>query len=81
MSTEEERVIITKPIIGIAHMQVCAASDATDEEILSACNRGNPSGTEHGWSIVCRTDDEFCGKLAPVQCASDATRTHYMVAC
>ena len=76
-----DRVVVVSPVVGIAHMRVCAASDATDDEILSVCNRLNPSGTSHGWSTVCRGDDNFWGKVGPVQCADDPTRTHFMVAC
>ena len=78
---EQGRVIVTRPIVGIAHMQVCAAQDASDDEILAVCNRENPSGTEHGWGTVCRADDEFWGKVGPVTCQSDPTRVHFMVAC
>jgi hypothetical protein len=76
-----DRVIVTRPIVGIAHMQVCAAADATDEEILAECNRENPSGTTHGWSTVCRGDDEFWGKTAQVPCQSNPARIHFLVAC
>ncbi len=75
------RVIVTRAIQGIAHMQVCAVSDATDEEILDVCNRENPSGTSQGWATVCKCDDDFWGKVAPVKCADDPTRTHFMVGC
>lgn len=75
------RVVVTRPIKGIAHMQVCAVSDATDEEILEVCNRLNPSGAEHGWSSVCHEDSAFWGKVAPIQCADDPTRTHFIVSC
>ena len=75
------RVLVTKPIVGIAHMQVCAANDATDDEILAVCNAQNPSGTSHGWGTVCRTASEFWGPVGPVPCADDASRTHFLVAC
>jgi hypothetical protein len=75
------RVLVTRAIVGVAHMQVCAANDATDEEILAVCNQENPSGTSRGWSSVCRADDEFWGKLAPVTCSDDPKRLHYMVSC
>ena len=75
------RVMVTRSICGIAHMQVCAAADATDDEILDVCNRENPSGTEHGWSAVCRGDSEFWGQTAPVTCQSDPERVHFMVSC
>jgi hypothetical protein len=80
-----DKVVITKPVIGIFHMQVCACNTATDEEILAACNAKNPSGTSAGWTQVIReTDDEKFGhenNKAPVQCADDPTRTHYMIVC
>jgi hypothetical protein len=79
--TAEQRVIVTRAIMGICHMQVCACKDATDEEILATCNSENPSGTQNGWSVVCHADDEFWGKLAPVKCEDDPERIHYMVAC
>lgn len=76
-----ERVVITKAICGIFHMQVCAVQDATDEEILARCNCDNPSGTSHGWSKVFRVDDEFWGRTAPVECAQGGGRVHFMVGC
>jgi hypothetical protein len=78
---ETERVIITKPMVGAVHMQVCAVNDATDEEILAVCNRENWSGTQNGWATVCRSDDEFWGKVGPVPCADNPERTHFIVAC
>lgn len=79
--TSMPRVVVTKPIVGIAHMQVCAVADATDAEILAVCNRHNPSGTTHGWAMVCRADDEFWGKVGPTACADDPARTHLLVGC
>lgn len=76
-----KRVIVTRPIFGICHMQVCAAKDATDEEILEVCNRENLAGTQNGWSHVCREDSEFWGPTAPVTCADDENRLHILVAC
>lgn len=80
-AAREPRVVVTRAICGIAHMQVCAAADATDAEILAICNVENPAGTSNGWGIVHRGNDDFWGKLAPVECASDATRMHFMVGC
>lgn len=78
-----DRVIITAPIIGPAHMQVCAVSDVSDEEILEVCNRQNPSGTQLGWARVHRANDPggLIEKTAPVQCAQHADRTHFLVNC
>lgn len=74
-----DRVVITRPIHGIAAMQVCAASDATDEEILAVCNKENPSGTTNGWCEVVRATREYAE--GPVTCADDNTRTHFLVVC
>ena len=76
-----DRVIITKPIVGICHMQVCAHESVTDEEILKKCNQENPSGTTNGWTTVHHTDDEFWGKIGPVRCKDYADRKHYMISC
>lgn len=75
------RVVVTKSAVGVFHMQVCAVADATDEEILAVCNRENPSGTKNGWSSVCRSDDEFWGKVGPVDCAQESGRVHFLVGC
>ncbi len=74
------KVIVTRPILGICNMQVCAEATATDEEILSVCNSQNPSGTEKGWSQVKRAG---VGKNDgwPVVCADDPLRAHFIVAC
>lgn len=79
-----KRVIVTRPIVGIVHMQVCAVEDATDEEILAVCNRENRAGTTHGWTTVIRcADAERAGvpSAAPVRCASVPTRMHFLVSC
>ncbi|MCH8135376.1 MAG: hypothetical protein IIB77_05285, partial [Proteobacteria bacterium] len=52
MDEEQPRVIITKAMVGICHMQVCAIDDATDEEILEKCNAENLAGTKNGWGHV-----------------------------
>jgi hypothetical protein len=76
-----DRVTVTQYMMGLCHMQVCAVPDATDEEILAVCNRENPSGTAGGWSVVRRADDASWGPVGPVQCESDPTRMHFLVAC
>ncbi len=80
-----ERVIVTRQFVNICTMQVCAVSDATDDEILAVCNRENTSGTSMGWSEVLRVADEdnmFKGSnKLPVACADDPTRLHFLVLC
>jgi len=74
------KVIITKPMQGICHMQVCAEKDTSDEEILDVCNRENPSGTKAGWSEVIRNDKEHPVNN-PVTCDDHSSRTHFLVVC
>ena len=83
-SEEEEttnRVIITRAMLGICYMQVCAVADAPDDEILAVCNRENPSGTTLGWCSVDRSVDGGLGTPGPKQCADDSSRLHFLVAC
>ena len=77
-----DRVIVTRPMLGPYGMQVCAASDATDEEILAVCNRDNPSGTTNGWGRVYRKDERDGGGFdGPIACADDSSRLHFLVSC
>jgi len=73
-----ERVQITRNMVGLCYMQVCAVEDATDHEILDVCNRRNPSGTTMGWTRVVR---EAADKSAPITCEDEPNRTHFLVAC
>ena len=78
----EARVVITQPVVGICYMQVCAAADATDEEILGLCNGENPSGTTNGWTRVIREGTHGNGDGdRPRTCADDPGRTHFLVVC
>ena len=74
------KVIVTRQMIGICYMQVCAESDATDEEILEVCNRENPAGTRNGWMTVAR-DNEEDSRLRPVSCDDDPNRKHFIIIC
>jgi len=75
-----KRVQITRPMIGICYMQVCAVSDATDKEILEVANRENPSGTSNGWIIVAKEDNED-KNARPVVCEDDKNRKHFIIIC
>lgn len=78
------RVQVSDPYASFFMMQVCAESDATDEEILEVCNRDNPAGTTNGWSEVIREPDGSLGKeenKAPIQCEDHPGRTHFLVLC
>ena len=78
------RVEVTKAIVNIFTMQVCAVSDVSDMEILDVCNTKNPAGTMNGWGIVVRTPNGKLGQeenKAPVTCAEDNKRTHFLVLC
>lgn len=80
-----ERVVVTKFMLGLCGMQVCAVANATDEEILEVCNRENPSGTSGGWGAVIREikeDDMFYTKEnLPIVCGDDPKRKHFIVLC
>lgn len=78
------RVQVTKSLLGLLSMQVCAVSDATDEEILEVCNRERPSGTMIGWAKVIRDPDGDLGEppeSAPVNCEECDGRIHFVVLC
>ena len=75
-----KRVEITRMMLGICHMQVCAMHDATDEEILDVANAENPAGTTNGWVKVCRDDEEDEDKR-PVVCEDDIDRRHFLLVC
>jgi hypothetical protein len=76
MTKITERMITMNPFAGLCHMVVCAHKDCTREEILNFCNHDNPSGTTYGWSAI-----ENEGDMAPVICANDHDRIHYVIAC
>ena len=81
---ESKRVLVTRPMVGLCHMQVCSVPDATDAEILQVCNGENPSGTSGGWGTVIRLPagkDEFFQTPGPVPCADDPSRLHMLVGC
>lgn len=80
MNAPEERVVVTRPFVGLIHMQVCAVADATDEEILEVCNRDNPSFTSAGWSYVHRNNTEH-PNLNPGPCQDFPGRVHFLVGC
>jgi hypothetical protein len=71
-----DRIIITKPFLGIFNMQVCAVNDATEEEIIAFANDTNPSGTTLGWTHI-----SYGSKQEPVKCADDPNRIHYILVC
>lgn len=76
-----ERVVIAKHMHGIASCIVCAAKDASDEEILGVANVENPSGTQGGWSEVIRGTKDGESR-APVPCDDHPEdRLHFIVNC
>lgn len=81
-SQSPARVVVTNPVVGICHMQVCALADATDEEILATCNHENPSGTTGGWCRVVRgAEQEPSENCWPVTCNACPERKHFLVSC
>lgn len=75
-----EKVVVTKGVVGLCHMQLCCEKKATDEEILTVANKENPSGTMNGWVRVERVDPEN-PKSGEVVCADDADRIHVLAVC
>lgn len=79
-----ERVVVSRNMVGIVMMQVCAVPDATDEEILTVCNRDNPAGTKAGWSQVIRKEGPGpfgTANKMPVPCIEYPGRMHFLVVC
>ena len=75
------KIVVTKHMIGICHMQVCAEKDSTDKEVLEVANRENPSGTSGGWAEVYREGSSCDDNCKPVVCADDPERIHLMLVC
>lgn len=69
-------IIVTRPYVGICHMQLCGPADASDAELLAVANAENPSGTQHGWASIVRE-----GEGAPVPCKDEPGRRHYLAEC
>lgn len=42
------KIVITRAIIGLTAMQVCAEKNVSDKDILDFCNRENLCGTTGG---------------------------------
>lgn len=81
-----EKIVITRPMIGICHMGVCAESSCTDDEILAYANLHNPAGTSNGWSHIIREDEPSSDlwpidRLRPVPCRDYANRVHLILVC
>ena len=74
-------ITITRNMMGPCHMQVCCIPEATDEEILTLCNKQNIAGTVNGWTQVCHESTDSWPNVAPVPCEMYPGRTHYMVSC
>lgn len=66
-----EEHVLTKN--GVLDAQVC--STGTYDEALVWIRYYNPAGTANNWG---KNED---GPFAPVKCARDSTRTHYMFIC
>lgn len=82
---ELDRIIVTNPMIGLCYMQCCAVKDATDEEVLTECNRKNLCGTTNGWVHVYRIDEKLLKEgeksIAPIVCGDDPDRLHLIISC
>lgn len=58
---------------GMVDARVC--STGTYDEALEWIRKENPAGTQNNWQ---KHED---GKFAPIKCADDPERTHYMFIC
>lgn len=74
-----DRVVVTRAVHGICRMQVCAAKDATDDEVMAVANAQNPAGTTFGWARVIR--DGAPAEGGPIACADDPGRLHLLLEC
>lgn len=83
---KDQRVFVVEGYHGFRAQQVCVVPEATDEEILEACNRENPQLVTGGWHTVVR-DKEHARELgvdecaAPGNCVECPPRLHKIVLC
>jgi len=59
--------------VGLLNAQVC--SEGTYDEALDWLQKSNPAGTVNNWQKDERKE------VAPVKCADDSKRTHYIFEC
>lgn len=71
-------VIVTRAVLGICHMQVCAHKTVPHDAVEREANRENPAGTEHGWRLLL---DDAAENQRPVVCETHPDRLHYMLVC
>lgn len=87
-------VIVTSPIMNpsewglfaLCVMQVCAYCEVPPSIIEARANELNPPGSSSPWTIVWGTGDDPDDpidqpKCAPIKCADDSTRIHYLLSC
>ena len=83
----DERVFITNTFCGLYTKQVCVVPDATDAEILAACNDDESKhGGTHRWTKVIRTMDDLKAlnleqdeSVLPGTCVECPPRLHMVV--
>ena len=79
-----ERVVVSRAMMGLCGMQVCAVKDATDKEILEVAERDNPCGTTGEWQQVIRKldpDRNITKEHLPSQCEEYPDRLHFLIFC
>jgi hypothetical protein len=75
-----EDVVVTRGVIGICHMQVCAYGETPPERVEERANQLNPTGISSRWKIV--TGEELGEEnLAPAPCEQFRGRIHYLLSC
>jgi hypothetical protein len=68
-------VIVTRPMLGLCHMEACVKKGLDDETILREVNKLNPCATTQRWCRIERDEES----LRPVQCEQEADREHLIV--
>lgn len=71
---KDENCEITRS--SLLNIQVC--SKLSEEETLEWLRKASPAGTSANWGLQRKDDDNY---LAPVQCANDPERKHYIFVC
>lgn len=77
----EKKRVVCLGYVSLLYTLACAVADATDDEILAACNAENYCGTSMGWCFVVRDTVMAGPNGGPLPCADDPSRVHYLVGC
>lgn len=65
--------------IGFVSASVCAAGDATVEEVSARLGALHPTGLSWGWQLA--SEAFRTGESNPCPCNTDPTRRHWLLTC